>query len=251
MGSSRTRVLLADRGRVVDVPTAELSGDGDADPVLRGAVVDAGAAGRLLARVIGPRLARADRPVVSVASPVLGGPAYRAAARAAVQVLRPHAVVTVPAARAVARSAAADLSCPLLVVDIGARLSEVVLLDDGAVVDAHHAALGTEDLDEGATPVQLASVIASMTAMTVRHDSTSAAREALRRGPLLAGGGVLRPGVVEALTERLDTSARIAAGPHTAAVRGAAALLRDPAPATRPTLGGRSAAGGFSPLPAR
>ncbi|WP_371584468.1 hypothetical protein [Streptomyces sp. NBC_01314] len=60
--------------------------------------------------------------------------AFRTEAHAAAEIVRPHTVLTVPTARAVAVAADADLAWarPLLVIDIGAHVSNVVLLDDGA-----------------------------------------------------------------------------------------------------------------------
>lgn len=61
-------------------------------------------------------------------------------------------VLTVPSARGIALAAGADLSRPVLVVDIGAPLTEVVLLGDGDVTDARRTALGTGDLDTARPP---------------------------------------------------------------------------------------------------
>ncbi|MGV9989524.1 rod shape-determining protein [Streptomyces sp. NPDC003374] len=225
MGSARTRVWIAGRGLVLDVPTVTFAGAGAAYPVQRGAVVDTPGAARMLERLLGHRLPRFVRPLVVVAAPVLDGVAYRSAARSAVEVLRPRSVLTVPAARAVAVAAGADLTRPLLVVDVGAHLTEVVLLADGAVVDARRTALGTADLD-GGPPRELGDAVAAMVTAMLRQDRTSLALEALTRGALLAGGGALRPEVTYHLTGRLHAPIRTVAAPHTAAVRGAAALLR-------------------------
>ncbi len=56
-----------------------------------------------------------------------------------------------PSARGIALAAGADLTRPVLVVDIGAHLTVVVLLGDGDVTDTRRTALGTGDLD-GTTP---------------------------------------------------------------------------------------------------
>ncbi|WP_448318992.1 rod shape-determining protein, partial [Streptomyces sp. CO7] len=151
-------------------------------------------------------------------------PAHRAAARSAVAVLRPRNVLTVPAARAVAVAARADLSRPLLVVDIGAHLTEVVLLDDGAVADARRVGLGTGDLG-AAAPEDIVDAVTRMMTETIRQDGASLMPGALARGVLLAGGGALRPEITYRLAARLHAPLDVVPAPHTAAVRGAARLL--------------------------
>ncbi|MEU1464861.1 rod shape-determining protein [Streptomyces sp. NPDC005727] len=224
LGSARTRAWIAGRGLVLDVPTVTFPGTGAVHPVQRGTIVDTPACARMLERLLSNRLPRLTRPLVIVTAPVLDGVAYRDAARTAVNVLRPRGVLTVPGARAVALAAGADQARPVLVVDVGAHLTEVVLLSDGAVVDARRTALGTGDLDT-VPPADLCDAVTAMVAAMVRQDRSSAALDALRRGPLLAGGGALRPEITHRLTGRLDVPLRVVPAPHTAAVRGAAKLL--------------------------
>ncbi|MFF3163638.1 rod shape-determining protein [Streptomyces sp. NPDC003273] len=224
LGSARTRAWIAGRGLVLDVPTVTFPGAGALHPVQRGTIVDTPGCARMLERLLGNRLPRLTRPLVIVTAPVLDGVAYRDAARTAVSVLRPHGVLTVPSARAVALAAGADQSRPVLVVDIGAHLTEVVLLSDGAVVDARRTALGTGDLDT-VPPADLGDAVTGMVTAMLRQDRTSTTLDALRRGPLLAGGGALRPEITHRLTGRLDVPLRVVPTPHTAAVRGAARLL--------------------------
>ncbi|MFF8092686.1 rod shape-determining protein [Streptomyces sp. NPDC016675] len=225
IGSARTRAWVAGRGLVLDVPTVTFAGAGAVYPVQRGRIVDTEGAARMLGRLLAHRLPRFARPLVVVTAPVLDGYAYRTQARTAVQVLRPRGVLTVPSARAVALAAGADLSRPLLVVDIGARLTEVVLLADGAVFDARRAALGTGDLDDATGPVAIGEAVAGMATSMLRQDRTSLTVEALGRGPLLAGGGALRPEITCRLADVLHTPLSAVPAPHTAAVRGAAKLL--------------------------
>ncbi|MEU6451491.1 rod shape-determining protein [Streptomyces sp. NPDC046979] len=229
LGSARTRAWAVGRGLILDVPTVTFPGSGAVYPVQRGAIVDVGGTARMLDRLLGHRLPRLTRPMVVLTAPVLDGYAYRNAARTAVEVLRPRGVVTVPAARAVALAAGADLSAPLLVLDLGAHLTEVVLLVDGAVFDARRTALGTSDVDDATPAPRIAEAVAHMTASMLRQDRTSLTADALGRGPLLAGGGALRPDI----TRHLGYAAlRTVPAPHTAAVRGAARLLE--APRARP-----------------
>ncbi|MFF8940272.1 rod shape-determining protein [Streptomyces paradoxus] len=226
MGSARTRAWIAGKGTVVDVPTVTFPGAGAVHPVQRGTIVDTPGCSRMLQRLLGNRLPRFTRPMVIVTTPVLDGVAYRARARAAVEVLRPRSVLTVPSARCIALAADADMSRPLVVVDIGAHLTEVVLLCDGAVTDAHRTALGTGDLDEATTPEQIVEAVDVMLTAIRRHDRTSLTAGALRRGILVAGGGALRPEITRPLAARLRAPLRIVPAPHTAAVRGAAGFLQ-------------------------
>ncbi|MEV5440529.1 hypothetical protein AB0K80_31665 [Streptomyces sp. NPDC052682] len=226
LGSARTRAWIAGTGVVVDVPTEAVPGTGAGRPVQRGALVDVAGCAGMLEQVLGPRLPRLLRPMVILTTPALGGVTYRARARTAVGVLRPVSVLTVPGARGIAGAARADLSRPLLVVDLGAHLTEVVLLCDGAVTDARRAALGTADLDDAATPEQIAGTVAEMLAQMLRQDRTPVTAGALHRGVLLAGGGALRPEITRPLTGRLHAPPRVVPAPQTAAVRGAAELLQ-------------------------
>ncbi|MFE7767269.1 rod shape-determining protein [Streptomyces sp. NPDC057438] len=225
LGSDRTRAWGCDGKPLFDVPTVAF-GDGVVRPVRRGAVVDTAAAATLLDRLLAHRLPRSAHPLLILTTPALGGVAFRAEARAAAEVLRPHTVLTVPAARAVAVAADADLTRPLLVVDIGAQVTDVVLLDDGAVTDARRTTLGTDDTDRRTPAARLTEAVGTMTTAMLDQDRTSRTREALRRGVLLAGGGALGPGTGPRLAERLGAPVRTVPGPHTAAVRGAAVLLR-------------------------
>ncbi|GGW56045.1 rod shape-determining protein [Streptomyces griseoloalbus] len=225
LGSARTRAWIAGRGMVLDVPTVTFPGTGAVHPVQRGTIVDTAGTARMLDRLLGHRLPRLGRPLVVVTAPVLGGLPFRTAARTAVGILRPRAVLTVPGARAVALAAGADHVRPLLVVDIGAHLTEVVLLADGAVTDARRTALGTDDLTDGTAPGEITEAVVDMVTAMLRQDRTALTRVALRRVVLLAGGGALRPDITRDLPGGLGCPVQPVPSPHTAAVRGAAGLL--------------------------
>ncbi|QJS08296.1 hypothetical protein HKX69_01080 [Streptomyces argyrophyllae] len=242
MGSVRTRAWIAGKGVVVDVPSVTFPGSGAVHPIQRGTIIDTAECARMLHRLLAHRLPRGARPMVVVTAPVLDGVAYRAQARSAVDVLRPLSVLTVPGARAVAVAAGADTSRPLLVADIGAHLTEVVLLADGDITDARRTALGTGDLEDTTTPGEIAGAVASMLTAMLRQDRTSLAADAAHRGVLLAGGGALRPEITRRLTERCHLPLHVVPAPHTAAVRGAAKLLQ--AAHTHPSACGREAAEG-------
>ncbi|GAA2453002.1 rod shape-determining protein [Streptomyces macrosporus] len=226
LGSARTRVWQPGRGLIVDTPTVTSPGPYGTHPVQRGSVVDVEGVARLLDRlsVHHPHhLGR--RPVVVLATPVLCDDDHRAAALAALEGLRPRTVLTIDSVRAVALGASADLTEPLLVVDVGAHLTEIALLVDGAVATAHRTPLGTADLGAITTAAALAgSVVETVTDM-LRGDPTPWTLDALGRGVLLSGGGALRPEIVYLLARRLRVPVRPAPAPHTAAVRGAAAAL--------------------------
>ncbi|MFE2297695.1 hypothetical protein ACFXAW_05810 [Streptomyces sp. NPDC059445] len=226
LGSARTRAWMSGRRMILDVPTVTFPGAGATYPIQRGTIVDAPGTARMLNRLLGHRLPRFGRPLLILTTPVLGGIAYRAQARTAVEILRPRSVLTVPTARAVAVAADADPTCPLLVVDMGAHLTEVTLLADGAVTDARHTALGTSDLDSRTPPARITEAVVAMVTTMLEQDHTSATFEALHRGALLAGGGALRPDITYRLADRLRAPVQPVPAPHTAAVRGAAKLLQ-------------------------
>lgn len=237
LGSSRTRVWTPGRGVVLDVPTVTFPGAGGIHPVQRGAIVDTAGVGRMLDRLLGRRVSGLGRPLIVLGTPVLGGPGFRGAALEALEVLRPRTVLTVPTARAIALGAGADMSRPLVVVDVGAQVTEVALLADGAVADAYRTALGTADVDDAMPADDLAAAVAAMVADMRGADRTPQTRSALRRGVLLAGGGALRRDIACALTSGLRVPVRPVPAPHTAALRGAgqvlAAVHRHPASAVR------------------
>lgn len=224
LGSSRTRAWALGRGLILDARTVAFPGSGTSHPVQRGTIIDPEGTSRMLDRLLGRRIPLLGHTVIALTTPVLGGIAYREAARAALQVLRPTAVLTIPTAKAIALATRADPSRPLLVVDVGAHLSEVFLLIDGEVADAHRTLLGTDDLDRTPHRELVESVVTAVTAM-LRRDRTSQTLDALRQGVLLAGGGALRPEVVHGLSHQLHVPVRTAPAPHTAAVRGAARHL--------------------------
>ncbi|MFE0452423.1 rod shape-determining protein [Streptomyces sp. NPDC058914] len=225
LGSARTRAWMPGHGLVLDVPTVTF-GDGATYPIRRGTIVDTPGAARMLDRMLGHRLPHSTRPLLILTAPVLGGVAFRTEARTAVETLRPHTVLTIPAARAVAVAAGVDLTRPLLVVDIGAHVTDVVLLTDGAVTDARRTTLGTSDLDNLTPPAQITDAVVAMVATMLEQDHTPQTHDALQRGVLLAGGGALRPDITRRLTTQLSDSVKPVPTPHTAAVRGAATLLQ-------------------------
>ncbi|MFJ6573266.1 rod shape-determining protein [Streptomyces sp. NPDC091292] len=225
LGSARTRAWMSGRGVVLDVPTVTFADRTATYPVRRGVVVDPEGAALMLERLLSHRLPRFGRPLVVLTLPVPSGAAHRSAALTALEVLRPRTVLTVPTARAVALGACADLTRPLLVVDVGAHLTEVALLTEGAVTDAYRATLGTSDLDATTTYDDLIGAVAGMVTETLRRDRTVRSVEALVRGVLLSGGGALHPDFAPGLAKELNAPVDAVPAPDTAALRGAARVL--------------------------
>ncbi|NLU71491.1 hypothetical protein HCC61_02075 [Streptomyces sp. HNM0575] len=273
LGSSRTRAWALGRGIILDVRTVTFR-SGASHPVQRGTIVDPEGASQMLDRLLGRRLPLFGHTVIALTTPVLGGIAYREAAREALRSLRPAAVVTIPTAKAIALGAGAGAGSgaepaagagpvtdagqdaevqtpgsrsgaatgsgsgpgaaagagsapfrPQLIVDVGAHLTEVFLLTEGEVADAHRAELGTDDLDRIPSRRIVGSVVDTLTAM-LRRDTTSQTLDALQHGVLVAGGGALRPEITHGLSKQLHVPVRTAPAPHTAAVRGAARHLQ-------------------------
>ncbi|MFD7442851.1 rod shape-determining protein [Streptomyces sp. NPDC059909] len=225
LGSARTRAWAPGRGVLLDVPTVAFPGTGASYPIQRGTIVDAHGTARMLDRLLSRRIPRCGRPLIVLTTPVLSGPGYRASALTALEALRPRTVLTVPTARAIALGAYADLTRPLLIVDIGAHLTEVALLTDGEVTNAYRTALGTSDLDETVTFREITRSVITMVTVMLRRDLSSQTVDALRRGVLLAGGGAVRPEFAHHLTGQLRVPVRPASAPRTVALRGAARIL--------------------------
>ncbi|MEU8543914.1 rod shape-determining protein MreC [Streptomyces sp. NPDC048717] len=219
IGSSRTRVWVAGAGVLADVPSG---------PVLRGRVTDAGPHQRLLRKVADSAFGGAvEDTVVMLCHPVLADPVQRETARRMVAGLGPARVVSVDSARAAAAYAAPTSGGPLLVVDLGAALTEVTLLVDGLVQDALLAEVGLDDLPEsdGGPAGTVVDATADMVRDLWRRDGTGAVLGALRRGVLITGGGALRMDLTSRLAVRLGARLRLANDPATSTVRGAGLLL--------------------------
>ncbi|QES10244.1 rod shape-determining protein MreC [Streptomyces venezuelae] len=228
IGSSRTRAWAPGAGVFADVPSV---------PVRRGRVTDTDSQLRLLRRLAASAPGDDDPgqgTVVMLTHPVLAAPEERAATRRVVDALGPVRVISVDSARAAAAYAAPPGGGPLLVVDLGAQLTEVTLVVDGLVEDARLAEVGLDDLPEsGSAPDTVAGTAADMVSDLWRHDRTGAVRGALRRGVLVTGGGALRLDVTSRLAHVLRARLRLANDPSTSVVRGAglmlASALRHPA----------------------
>ncbi len=233
LGSSRTRAWVPGRGLVTDALFDSRSDsplgspDKNAErPVRRGRIIDPESCGLLLGRiadaVLGPD--RADSVIV-LSHPVLAGAVQRDAARELLAGLGPTCVLVLSSARAAAAYAGPRDAGPLLVVDLGAELTEVTLLVGGRVADARQAESGLSDLDPATLPAVLVAMVLDMVTSMWRQDRHGAIRGALRKGPVLAGGGALRSDVTDRLARCLGTRVRLAGDPSTTVVRGAGQIL--------------------------
>lgn len=237
LGSSRTRawvpghglvtdpVLGGGSGSLLDGPDLAFDADGER-PVRRGRIVDPESCARLLGRIADAALGpdRTDSVIV-LSHPVLAGAVHRNAARELLAGLGPTRVLVLSSARAAAAYAGPRDAGPLLVVDMGAELTEVTLLVGGRIADARQAESGLSDLDPATLPATLVGTVLDMVKSMWRQDRHGAIRGALRKGPVLAGGGALRPDVTDRLARCLGTPVRLAEDPSTTVVRGAGRIL--------------------------
>ncbi|MET7280777.1 rod shape-determining protein [Kribbella sp. NPDC005582] len=157
--------------------------------------------------------------------PVLCTDDERGAALTALEILDAGIVLTIDSVKAAALGAGADLAEPLLVVDIGAHLTEVGLLVDGRVTHADRIEIGTLDLGRTTPVAHLVQSVVGVVTDLLQLDCGGQVVDALERGPLLTGGGALRPQITSQLAKRLLAPVRPAPAPHFAAVRGAGLAL--------------------------
>lgn len=226
LGSARTRAWMPDCGLLVDAPTVTPAGAGDGcRPVQRGVVVDLQGATRCLDQLLGPAAGLGQYSIVVLTTPLRCTELNRSVALAALEVLDARTVVTIESVKAAALGAGADLTRPLLVVDIGADLTEVGLLVDGGVTEASRFEVGTSDLGATTGLAELVQSIVGAVTQLLRLDCGAQVVDALDRGPLLIGGGALRPEITYRLSKRLLAPVWPAPAPHNAAVRGAGLAL--------------------------
>ncbi|MEU4291666.1 rod shape-determining protein [Kribbella sp. NPDC026596] len=194
-------------------------------PISRGRVTDVPGTARMLCRLLLGRADRAPRPeLIVVTIPVLCPEADRHGVIAAVEILEPRTVITIDGVKAAAIGATTDLARPLLVIDLGAQLTEVAVLADGSVVEARRTPHGTADLRTSMTVDNLVEDIRDMVADLLSHDCGPQVVDALDRGPLLAGGGALLPAITYQLSKQLSCMAQPAPAPYTVALRGASTV---------------------------
>ncbi|MFD6277002.1 rod shape-determining protein [Streptomyces sp. NPDC060209] len=224
LGSSGTRAWVPGQGLVSGGPVGWEDGTGR--PVRRGRIVDAESCAGLLRRLADTALG-ADREgsAIVLSHPVLAGQEHRTLASELLAALGASRVVVLNSASAAAACAGRLGSGPVLVVDIGAELTEVALLVDGTVVDARQADAGLSDLGPRSPAAELVRNVLDMITSMWREDRHGAVRGALRRGPVLTGGGALRRDVTDRIATCLGVPVSITPDPETAVVRGAALIL--------------------------
>jgi rod shape-determining protein MreB len=221
LGSARVKLWAPDRRGPVEVRMAD--GDGTV-LVRRGAIIDVAAIASLLEDLLPVRAHR--KSVVMATTPVGCGDAYRSDLREAFEILDPRRVLTIDGVKAAALGARADLTGSVLVVDIGAQLTQVALLAAGHVIRAHRTALGLSDLGSTVSPADLVQAISAAAVQMLDDDCGPRVVDALDRGILLTGGGALRPELIDKLAQQLGARVRPAPAPITAAVRGAGLALQ-------------------------
>ncbi|MEV0155487.1 cell shape-determining protein MreB [Micromonospora sp. NPDC050686] len=219
LGSAQLRIWLGPGG-ILSVPV----GHGLRKPVIRrGRVVDGPGCAAELRRLL--REHRTPVPVgalVVACRPVLTRPADQEATRRVLTaVLAPSRLLFVDSVRAGAIGAGAAAGT-LLLADIGAQLTEVAVLEDGQVVAARRAEVGTRDLNHEVTAAMLADTVSRLI-RELRQESAlrPLVRAALARGVIVIGDGATRPDLTARLVATLGATVHRAAAPRIAALTGA------------------------------
>jgi rod shape-determining protein MreB and related proteins len=170
--------------------------------------------------------------VVVACRPVLADEDDRAAVRRVLQtVFEPARVAFIDTVRAAAIGCGAAAGT-LLVADLGAQLTEVALLQQGRVMAARRADIGTRDLSSGASADLIADIVVRKLEELRRSAAAFEVESALKRGMLLVGDGAVHSRLPAALSTALRLRVHRAAAPRTAALNGAGlaamSLLRHP-----------------------
>src|SRR5205823_2163190 len=103
-----------------------------------------------------------------------------------------------------------------LLLDVGAHLTELAVLNDGIIVIARRAEVGTEDLGRPAGPDTIIAVAATILDDMRRHAPEELWTTARRGGIRLVGDGALLPGLAPALAGALDMAVYPSSQPRTA-----------------------------------
>jgi rod shape-determining protein MreB len=236
LGSGQARLWTVGDGIRV-APSVDEALNPPAPPVRRGQIVDPAGCMALLTRLLhtfpqGPPA----RPVVVACRPVLAAPDDQDAIRGVVNaVFAPSRVLLIDTVRAAAIGSGAAAGV-LVVVDVGAQLTEVAVLVDGRVTAARRAETGTHDGASGHASRLLAGVVTRLVANiggNPRMRRLTAA--ALARGVIVVGDGATMPELTVRLTANLRVPVRPARSPRLAALSGAGlaamAACRHPATA--------------------
>lgn len=231
LGSGTAGVWATHRG-IVSAPSGDASAAGPL--VRRGRIADAGGCVALLEELVrrySQPVAGAD--VVVACRPVMATEDDQAVMRRVIdEALAPRRMLFIDTVRAAAIGSGAAAGA-LLIIDVGAQLTEIALLRQGCVVTARRADVGTRDLNRGAGVEVLADVVARQLDGLGASGSAADLRQAGARGVLLVGDGATHPGLPAALAGALRLRVHRAAAPRTAALNGAGlaamSVVRHPA----------------------
>ena len=201
--------------------------------VRRGRIVDVDGCITMLSQLIG-RYSDPIPPggVVVACRPVLTGEQDQARMRRVLEtVFVPSRLVFIDTVRVAAIGSGAAAGT-LLIVDLGAQLTEVAVLKNGHVIAARRAEIGTRDLNRGATADLISDIVARHIDDMRASPAASDLQSATKRGLLLVGDGAVYPDLSAALSTTLRLHVHRAAAPRTAALNGAGlaamSLLRHP-----------------------
>jgi rod shape-determining protein MreB len=236
LGGGQARLWAVGHG-IRAAPSADEALSRPTPLVRRGRIVDAAGCVSLLTRLLHtfPH-AQPAGPVVLACRPVLAASADQDAIRRVVTaVFAPSRVLLIDTVRAAAIGSGAAAGV-LLVVDVGARLTEVAVLVDGRVTAARRAETGTHDGAPGHASRLLAGVVTRLVADiggNPRMRRLTAA--ALARGVIVVGDGATMPELTIRLAANLRVPVRPACSPRLSALSGAGlaatAACRHPATA--------------------
>jgi rod shape-determining protein MreB len=221
LGSGQARLWCVGGG-VRAVPTARDGLSRPAPLVWRGRIVDADGCVSLLTRLVHtfPR-SLATEPVVVACRPVLAtADDQDAIRRVMTAAFAPSRVLLINTVRAAAIGSGAATGV-LLVVDVGAELSEVAVLVDGRVVAARRAETGTHDRPLGASRLLAGIVTRLVTDIAGNPRMRRLTAAALSRGVVVVGDGATTPELTNRLAANLRVPVRPATSPRLAALSGA------------------------------
>ncbi len=221
LGSAYTRIWAAERP-MLHAPTISDTMANPAALVQRGRIIDPAGSEAMLTRLLRYAQPLPKGPLVVACRPVLtAADDQRTLWQTLTNVFNPSRVLFIDSVRAAAIGAGAS-SGPLIVADVGAQLTEVAVLADGAVASAHRAEFGMDDAKRPAAPEAIADIIVGLVADLHCHPgSKDLVTTALLRGLLLVGGGA-HPQLADHTARLLGASVVPAAHPRITAVQGAA-----------------------------
>jgi rod shape-determining protein MreB and related proteins len=222
LGSGQARLWSVGDG-IRAVPTADDGLSWPAQLVRRGRVIDVDGCVSLLTRLVHtfPH-GLAAGPVVVACRPVLAAAVDQDVIRQVMTAaFAPSRVLLINTVRAAAIGSGAATGV-LLVVDVGAQLTEVAVLVDGRVVAARRAETGTQDRPPGGASRLLAGIVTRLVADIGRNAGMRRlTAAALGRGVVVVGDGATTPELTIRLAANLRVPVRPATSPRLAALSGA------------------------------